>query len=602
MSDIYFNIFHNSAVGMCIIQDFAIQLANDKMLQLLGYPPGELAKLPINKLLAQKDSRRVVKTEMQRLNGKKVPSHYEFGIVGSHNITLKVSGYFAITEFRAKPAILVQIPEGTAPGASSAVPNHTNDIVITAMENSAKYKEVIDSLSEVVFEMDPTGKITFANYRAYDFFGIPYEQSQGGIYALDYIIPSEREKVKESMLLLLQGKNIGVSEYTILRADGRTFPAIFHSNVVLRNGQPVGLRGVIVDISERKKMEEQIRRLSEYDALTGLYNRFYFENELQQLAQNDAPFGMIICDVDGLKLINDTMGHRYGDQLIIAAARAIQNTCGPENLAARIGGDEFAVILRNPDETAMKYLAQRLKEAVHEANRDIAGGRPQIPFTLSCGFAIRDNGCDSPESVFREADNNMFKEKLFHTQSNRSAVIQTLKKALEARDFITEGHAERLQTLVLQLAACIGLSENRQNDLRLFAQFHDVGKVGVPDRILFKPGPLSGAEMEIMRRHSEYGYRIAQASPDLAHIADWILKHHEWWNGGGYPLGLKGEQIPLECRILSIVDAFDAMTNDRPYRKALSLGEAMRTIKEFSGIQFDPGLVERFIEVVEYRV
>lgn len=206
-----------------------------------------------------------------------------------------------------------------------------------------------------------------------------------------------------------------------------------------------------------------------------------------------------------------------------------------------------------------------------------------------------------PEVVFKEADNNMFKQKLFHNHSNRSAIIQTLSKALEARDFITEGHAERLQSLILKLAARISLSESRRTDLRLFAQFHDIGKVGIPDRILYKNGPLTKQEKEIMQRHSEIGFRIAQTAPDLAPIADWILKHHEWWNGNGYPLGLKGEEIPLECRILSIVDAFDAMTNDRFYRKALPVETAINEIKKYGGIQFDPELVPKFLEVVNRR-
>lgn len=146
----------------------------------------------------------------------------------------------------------------------------------------------------------------------------------------------------------------------------------------------------------------------------------------------------------------------------------------------------------------------------------------------------------------------------------------------------------------------MGLSEMRiQADLRLFAQFHDIGKVGIPDQILFKNGPLTLEEMVIMKRHCEIGYRIAQASPDLLPIAEWILKHHEWWNGKGYPLGLKGEEIPLECRILAIADAYDAMTNDRPYRKALTREEALSEIKKCSGTQFDPRLVDMFLKMMQ---
>ena len=143
------------------------------------------------------------------------------------------------------------------------------------------------------------------------------------------------------------------------------------------------------------------------------------------------------------------------------------------------------------------------------------------------------------------------------------------------------------------------MSAEKIADLRLFAQFHDIGKVGIPDSILLKPGPLTSEEKTEMQRHSEIGHRIAQSAPDLAPIADWVLKHHEWWNGQGYPLGLAGEEIPLECRMLAIADAYDAMTSDRPYRQALSHAEALREIQDCAGSQFDPQLVGQFISLYD---
>ena len=155
-----------------------------------------------------------------------------------------------------------------------------------------------------------------------------------------------------------------------------------------------------------------------------------------------------------------------------------------------------------------------------------------------------------------------------------------------------------MQDLVESLAIAIGLPEHKVTDLRLLAHFHDIGKVGIPDRILFKPGPLTTEEVVEMRRHCEIGHRIALSSPDLVPIADGILKHHEWWNGNGYPLGLKGEEIPLECRILSIADSYDAMTSDRPYRKGMAHEEAVAEMLRCSGTQFDPRLVQHFLDTL----
>ena len=155
-----------------------------------------------------------------------------------------------------------------------------------------------------------------------------------------------------------------------------------------------------------------------------------------------------------------------------------------------------------------------------------------------------------------------------------------------------EGHAGRLQEYVSAIGQAIGLHESRINDLRLLAEFHDIGKIGIPETILKKPGPLSKEELMVMRRHPEIGYHFSKAIPNLTPISDWILKHHEWWDGSGYPLGLCGANIPIEARIVHIADAFDAMTHNRPYRKSLSLESAVQELKKGSGTQFDPDLVK----------
>jgi len=172
-----------------------------------------------------------------------------------------------------------------------------------------------------------------------------------------------------------------------------------------------------------------------------------------------------------------------------------------------------------------------------------------------------------------------------------------LKKTLEVRDAITGSHSERIKHLVVAIGKELKVPEQMVFDLKLLAQFHDIGKVGIADRILFKPGPLTPEEFKEMQRHCEIGYRIALSSPDLCQIADLILRHHEWWNGQGYPLGLKEKDIPLECRILALADAYDSMTTDRPYRKAITKQAAIEELAACSGKQFDPEVFESFLGV-----
>lgn len=343
---------------------------------------------------------------------------------------------------------------------------------------------------------------------------------------------------------------------------------------------------------ERKKAEEGLRYLSSHDALTGIYNRAYLNEQLKRL-EHCVPLSIVICDLDGLKLVNDTLGHIAGDKMLIAAARLLTSVLGADDIAVRLGGDEFALLLPGADRDTADVVYRRIRHRMQDYNKQAV----RVPLSLSLGFAARQHLGQSLHELFKEADSSMYREKLHHSRSARSAIVKTVMTLLEARDFITEGHAERMQDLSAALAHQLGLSELRISDIRLFAQFHDIGKVGIADQILFKPGPLTKEEKREMERHAEIGYRIAQSSPELIPIADWILKHHEWWNGKGYPLGLHGAEIPLECRILAIIDAYDAMTSDRPYRKAMSHDCAMAELKQNAGIQFDPALVRIFLNL-----
>jgi len=350
------------------------------------------------------------------------------------------------------------------------------------------------------------------------------------------------------------------------------------------------------EIIDRKQAEELLQYRNFHDSLTSLYNRAYFEEEMLRIdRRRGGAAGLIMLDVDGLKLINDTLGHEQGDVLLASAAHILTTSFRGTEIVARIGGDEFAVLLHPVDKEGVHAACERIRQKAAEFN----ASNNQAPISLSIGYAAAEGPSVPMRELFQRADNNMYREKLHRRQSTRSAIVQTVMKLLEARDYITEGHAERLQSIVAKMGAAFSFSEEKISDLRLFAQFHDIGKVGIPDSILLKPGPLNAEEKIEMQRHSEIGQRIAQSAPDLLPISEWVLKHHEWWDGQGYPLGLSGTDIPLECRILAIADAYDAMTSDRPYRKSLSHDNALQEIINCSGTQFDPDLVQTFVALYQ---
>jgi HD-GYP domain-containing protein (c-di-GMP phosphodiesterase class II) len=202
------------------------------------------------------------------------------------------------------------------------------------------------------------------------------------------------------------------------------------------------------------------------------------------------------------------------------------------------------------------------------------------------------------EKVLEQADENMYTEKLSDTASREKHIIDTFKTVLAVRDPHTEKDAEKLQDLAEDLGKDIGLSGFELKRLRLLALLHDIGKIGTLDNILFKPDKLTEEEWEIMKKHSEDGYKMAKNIPQLVPIARDILYHHERWNGTGYPKGLKGEQIPILSRIIFIIDAYDVMLTERPYKKAMTKQEAIKELKENAGTQFDPELVERFLKII----
>lgn len=415
-----------------------------------------------------------------------------------------------------------------------------------------------------------------------------------GMESLNLVVPEDRKMVRSNAIKMLKGEAVEPYEFRIVTGQGdirwmeETVASIWH------DGKRVTL-GNIIDITQKKKFEQKLAYISLHDQLTALYNRAYFEEELKRLSTSRKyPITIIVADVNGLKLVNDTMGHDKGDELLTACARVLKKAFRSSDVVARVGGDEFVALLPRTDGKTGKSILKRLRLFIDKYNQE----HPELPLSVSFGIATADTPEQSLKEIYKKADDLMYQEKLNLGSSARSKIVNALLTALSERDYITEGHARRMQKLCQDLGEKVGLSAQQLANLSLLAQVHDLGKVGIPDRILFKRGPLTEKEWEVMRQHPEKGYRIAMSSPDLAGIADLILKHHEKWDGTGYPLGLKEEEIPIECRILSIVDAFDAMTSGRPYCRTKTIEDALKEIRRCAGTQFDPRLAEAFIEMI----
>jgi diguanylate cyclase (GGDEF)-like protein len=366
----------------------------------------------------------------------------------------------------------------------------------------------------------------------------------------------------------------------------------------------------------REKLEQAIR-----DPLTGLFNHRAFQErlgvELSRARREGYEVALVALDLDHFKPINDRCGHGVGDQALIALARTISTSLRPSDVAGRVGGDEFMVALPGAGVSEAQLVVSRLRAALAE----VTVGPTRETLTLSAGIAVYPRAAEYQADLMRFADGAMYwsksrgrdrvsvyssdngealspEEKAEHAQ--RASLIRTvhaLARAVDAKDGYTHLHSQRVAFYAATLAVSLGLAAERVDMIRTAGVLHDVGKIGITDGILLKPGPLSEEEFEEMRRHSELGRDII-AGAGMTEIADWVLHLHERYDGGGYPNGVAGEAIPIESRILAAADALEAMTYPRVYRPALTMNDALAELERGAGSQFDPVVALKLVELV----
>ncbi|MDP3446847.1 MAG: PAS domain S-box protein, partial [Eubacteriales bacterium] len=463
-------------------------------------------------------------------------------------------------------------------------------------ETSGFLSTLIDSIPDHIFYKDHHGVYLGCN-RA-------FEQASG-ISKERLIGRNDFELYDQDTAELYVGKDAEAlgqrqecrSEETVEYPDGRviiteTLKTPFFND----EGDLAGLIGISRDITDRKKKEDKIEYLSIHDVMTGLFSRMYFDTELYRLdAANELPYSVITGDINALKLTNDLFGHSEGDKLIIETAALLKANCG-HGIVARTGGDEFSALLPKTGEEEVIQIVARINQAF-EAQK--SQSRKQNFFlSVSLGYATKTKEDQTISEILKTAEEHMYRRKLLEHQSIRSTLLSTIKELLFSKSNETMEHAERMAQLARQMGSELRLNEVDIVSLELMATLHDIGKIGISNSVLSKPGALEELEWAEIKRHPEIGYRIALTIPELQGIAGYILCHHERWDGTGYPQGLSGEDIPYISRIVSIIDAFDAMTEDRPYRKGMTGEEAAAEIIRCAGTQFDPTVSRVFIERV----
>ncbi len=346
----------------------------------------------------------------------------------------------------------------------------------------------------------------------------------------------------------------------------------------LRNesGKVIGSMFVLTDASE------------EIDALTGYHIWTRFDEYIYENPDVfKHPFAVAVFDICGLSAINTEQGKDAGDQYIRELSAIIRSEMPEETYYIRGYDAHLIAIAYYRTETEMRMIGERIVEL--------------SPLRLSVGYSTTDSYDPDVVSLIKEASRSMTIKKLLDGKSAHSHSLTSLVRALRESDSDTEAHVRRTQNMGRVLGERIGLTDLQQSQLQLLCLLHDIGKVGIPLEILNKPGKLTDEEWNVLRTHAEKGYEIARSSEEFRDIADMILYHHERWDGKGYPSGRMEAEIPLLSRIISVVDTYDAMVNDRSYRKAVSAESAKMEILQCSGSQFDPDLANEFLLMLEDR-
>ncbi|EXG85386.1 diguanylate cyclase (GGDEF) domain-containing protein,uncharacterized domain HDIG-containing protein [Clostridium sp. ASBs410] len=354
---------------------------------------------------------------------------------------------------------------------------------------------------------------------------------------------------------------------------------------------------ILNDITKIKQAEERLHYLSYHDQLTGLYNRRFFEEQLLRLnSRSYYPLIITMADINGLKLMNDSFGHTAGDIYIQKVAEVLREGFREKDIISRLGGDEFIILSPNTDIVEIKELIGRINERTkHEAVN-------KITLSVSFGYSVKYREEESILEVLRKAEDYMYKKKLLVSTGIRGKTIYTVMAALHEKNPREEQHSFRVSELCEKMGTALGLQEDEVKELKTVGLLHDIGKVAIEEGILNKNGKLVEQEWAEIKKHPEIGYRILSSVNELSEMADYVLAHHERWDGNGYPKGLKGNEIPVQSRIIAIADAYDAMISERSYRQALPKEYAISELIKGAGTQFCREYVHVFIDKVVYDV
>lgn len=586
--DKYKFLFDNEVSGIFIIQKGKVRFVNEIALNLFGYSFEDLSNIPLTDLIYLEDKTEVLKNYLKIRDAKKKP--FSFRIQTKKHKLRWVELKAINIQWQGEAAIL----------------NFINDITeqkraIDALrESEEKYRLLTENTSDVIWVYNLTReRFTYMSPSILFLRGITPEEALEEALE-DCFLPENCREFRNSLKKYAKEFLRKPDEpqnyiYEVLQPTKNKDLKWIEMSFKFRlgfNGQ-IEVVGVSRDIESRKQAEKSILNLSYNDQLTGLYNRRYYEAELHRLDNlRNLPISLIMADVNGLKMINDAFGHQEGDKLLIRVAEIIKDNSRIDDIAVRIGGDEFVILLPKTSYEEAQVIVGRIQDAIAKEK-----DAPAL-ISVSFGWATKTSLYQGINQIYKDAEDAMYRRKLSEGSIMRSETIKTVVKTLYQKSQEEQAHGQRVSVKCKAMALALNMNENDVEEMVTLGLLHDIGKIGINEYLLEKNGVLNDNEWQEVKRHPEIGYQILKATNEFSGIANFVLCHHEKLDGTGYPRGISGDEIPMQSRIISIVDAYDSMTNGRPHKKRMDESQAVQELILNAGVQFDEGLVKVFVEQV----
>lgn len=499
----------------------------------------------------------------------------------------------------AKMQSLIENLEGTVAERTQAL--QTMNLALS--ENRKELRLILDTAAEAIYGIDTKGRCTFCNTSSLAMLGYEHEDELIGREMHELIhhskadgspFPVEECRISQSIRL---GNGFEADDEVFWCADGTSFDVEYRAMPQMKDGVVVGGVITFIDITDKKKQSREIQYLNQHDALTGLYNRRYFEKAITDYDEvGKLPLSILFADINGLKITNDIFGHEAGDLLIKTTADILSDSCRDKDMIARIGGDEFVILLPN----TTKDNAQRILDRIREGFRDVHV--KAIKCSIAAGVETKADPAQNLAEILANAENSMYKDKSINRGIVNKDMINTIVRILHEHNTRERQHAFVVESLCGRIGHALELPESDIDKLKRAAFLHDIGKITLDHELLVNDSLTDEEEHDQMQQHALAGYRLLSLIDNTMDLAEYVYHHHEHWDGTGFPKGLAGEQIPLISRIIAIAETYERVLNRTNSLQSLSPTERKRqaidVIRQSAGTRFDPKIAHSFIQLM----